>query len=61
MEEKIRRTLRAKGPMRERELKRAVHTDRAGIYAFTNAVKNLRGAHELTWDRTAKSYSLSPE
>lgn len=60
MEERIRRLLRAKGPMKERELKRALHTNRTGIYAFTNAVKNLRGAHEIFWDRAEKKYSLSP-
>ena len=39
LEEKIRRVLGQKGPMSERDLRRAIHADRDGLWAFTQAKK----------------------
>jgi hypothetical protein len=41
LEEKIRRHLR-KGPLPERKLRQTVHADRAGLWAFDKALKNLQ-------------------
>jgi hypothetical protein len=56
MEEKIRRNLGDKGPLKEWQLKQVTQANRAGLFVFNNAIKNLRGAHEIGWDRTTKSY-----
>jgi len=58
MEEKIRRILRARGPLSERELKRHVHSDRTGLWIFTMAMKNLQAARELQWVKTEKLWTL---
>ncbi len=59
MEEKIRRTLRAKGSLTERELKRIVHADRTGLWVFMMAVKNLQIANEIRTNRTTKRWELA--
>jgi hypothetical protein len=46
MEQKIRRALRSSS-MNDRELKRAVHYDRAGLWFFNTALGNLRKADEV--------------
>lgn len=46
LEERIRRYL-AKGAMTERELRRRVHGDRDGLWAFTRALENLRTSKEI--------------
>lgn len=58
MEEKIRRILRAKGQLSERELKRHAHSDRTGLWIFTMAMKNLQAAREIQWMKTEKLWTL---
>ena len=41
LEEKIRRSLKGKGPLSERDLRRATHGDRDGLWAFNAARTNL--------------------
>ena len=41
VEEKIRRVLKDRGSLRRRDLRRAVHADRDGLWAFTAALANL--------------------
>jgi len=41
LEERIRRTLEAKGPLTKRELRQCVHADRYGLWAFEAALRNL--------------------
>ncbi len=55
MEEKIRRVLK-KGPHSERDLKRAVNANRAGLWIYTAALKNLQGAEEVSWDPRQKKW-----
>lgn len=59
MEEKIRRALK-NGPASERDLKRKVHYDRAGIWIYNQAIKNLShgGARDIWFDRKAKRWTL---
>lgn len=60
VEEKIRRILRM-APKTERELKRAVHVDRIGLWPYTQAIKNLSGSREITWNKANKTFSLVTE
>jgi 5S rRNA maturation endonuclease (ribonuclease M5) len=55
MEEKIRRVLDS-GSKRKRDLKRAVHADRAGIWFFENAVTNLEKSEEISYDKETKIF-----
>jgi hypothetical protein len=56
MEEKIRRTLESKGPMTLRELRRATHADRAGVWAFQKALDNVGHAGDV--NQTGNRYQL---
>ncbi|ABK18181.1 DUF3987 domain-containing protein [Syntrophobacter fumaroxidans] len=56
MEEKIRRTLRARGALTERELKQATHANRDGLWVFAQAKQNLVKACEIAWNRGEKRY-----
>jgi hypothetical protein len=47
LEEKIRRVLRTKGPQSNRDLRRMVHADREGIWAYGQAIKNLVKAGDI--------------
>jgi hypothetical protein len=47
LEEKIRRVLTTKGPMTQRELRRAVHGDREGLWAFQKALDNVGRAGDV--------------
>jgi hypothetical protein len=47
LEEKIRRSLKVKGPQSGRDLRRAVHADRDGLWAFNQAVSNLFSAVDI--------------
>jgi hypothetical protein len=49
LEEKIRRALGARGPLSRRELRRLTHADRAGLWAFEAAVKNLISALDVQY------------
>jgi hypothetical protein len=48
MEEKIRRVL-AKKPLREREVKRRCHYERAGLWVWNKALENLKKAGEVAY------------
>ena len=58
MEEKIRRVLRVKGTITERELKRNIHAERSGLWIYSAAVKNLGIAGEVEWDKNVRGYAL---
>jgi hypothetical protein len=57
MEEKIRRVL-SNGPKKERELKQRVNANRAGIWAFDTAKKNLVRAGEIDFPKKSKKWRL---
>ena len=56
MEEKIRRNLRARGPLRERQIKQVTGANRDGLFVFNNAMKNLMRAREIAWDKSTRCY-----
>ena len=56
MEEKIRRNIRAKGPLPEWRLKQATGANRDGLFVFGNALKNLQKAREIQWDKSTRCY-----
>lgn len=47
LEERIRRTLKSRGPLSNRELRRYVHADREGVWAYQKAIKNLFDAEDV--------------
>lgn len=55
MEEKLRRKLRL-GPATKRDLMKAVHYERDGIWIFNQALKNLR--EEIFFDKETRKYEL---
>jgi hypothetical protein len=59
MEEAIRRQLRARGPLRKRELKRRCHAERAGEWVFRTALSNLTAEREVVFDRRTKCFTLA--
>jgi len=59
LEEKIRRTLRSKGAQSRRDLRRAVHADRVGIWAFDQALRNLVKVNDMTQQKDC--YQLTDE
>lgn len=50
MEEKIRRVLKIKGPLSDRELKQQTHGNRAGLWLYEQAKQNLKRSTELRQD-----------
>lgn len=59
MEERIRRTLRQHGPLRERELKRYVSANRAGLWFYAKAADNLRNCGEIEYNAKRREYRLA--
>ncbi len=59
MEEKIRRSLRTK-PHSNRDLQRAVHAQRAGLWMYQTAIKNLTNASEIQFNKSTNCWGLSP-
>ena len=59
LEEKIRRTLRAKGKASNRELKRILHPERTGLWAYKVAFKNLTDEKEIGFGKGF--YFMQPE
>lgn len=61
MEEKIRRVLAAKGPLKERDLKRAVHYNRVGVWVFNHAIKNLSDGRdkEIVFNGKSQTWRLT--
>lgn len=56
-EEKIRRVL-ARGALSGRDLKRRIHSDRAGLWIWNTAIKNLLGAGDILRDPKPDLYWL---
>ena len=50
LEEKIRRTLKSRGPLSNRELRRAVHAEREGVWAYQTAIGNLLNVKDVWQD-----------
>jgi hypothetical protein len=48
LEEKIRRSLVARGALSARDLRRVTHADRIGLWAFEAATKNLENAGDIS-------------
>lgn len=58
LEVSIRRLLAERGMLSQRELQKAVHYERYGIWAFKTAMANLTGAGEVGLNKRAKKYQL---
>lgn len=58
MEERIRRTLSARGPLTERQLKQATNANRTGLWVFGAAKQNLIKAGEIVWQKAGKRYEI---
>jgi hypothetical protein len=56
MENRIRRCLTQ--PLNNRELKRRCHYDRHGLWVFNAALKNLRGAQEVSLNKKTKLWEM---
>lgn len=61
MEEKIRRVLRARGPLKRYELKKFVNANKKGLWIFDTASKNLTRAGELYYDKKSRKVFLKQE
>ena len=55
MEQTIRRVL-ARGPVKDRDLKRHSNAYRLGMTIYENALKNLKYAKEIQWSRKLKMW-----
>jgi len=60
MEEGIRRQLKARGPLRDRALKKALHTERKGYWSYKMAIQNLADGLEIGKNNN-KEWELIPE
>jgi hypothetical protein len=58
LEQRVRRQL-LKGPMTDRDLKRGVHYERAGIWYYERAIKNLEATGEVEFDKTSGTWILA--
>jgi hypothetical protein len=58
MEESIRRQLKARGPLKDRDLKRHTNASRPGIVVYQRAVNSLKDAKEIGMDQREKKYFL---
>jgi hypothetical protein len=47
LEERVRRALKARGPLTKRRLRQCVHADRDGLWAFEAALKNLISNNDI--------------
>ncbi len=59
LEERVRRELRARGPLTRRDLRRYTNADRSGVWVFETALTNLVRAQDIRWDRATKRYALA--
>lgn len=57
IEEKIRRNLSVR-PLTERELKRAIHYERFGLWLYNQARKNLQDSREILFNKKNQEWSL---
>lgn len=58
LEEKIRRNLSIKS-LTERELKRAVHYNRCGVWCYDQAKKNLQNSQEIVFSKKTQLWSIT--
>ncbi len=58
LEERIRRVLKSRGPLRERDLKRHVNASRAGLWVFEAAKSNLERAGEIIFEPRNRVFAL---
>ena len=58
MEEKIRRVLRNKGALKDRELKQHTNANRVGLWCFKVAIKNLKDAKEIVQNDKDKQWRI---
>jgi hypothetical protein len=58
IEETIRRQLRTRGLLSERELRRYTNADRHGLWVFKAALKNLVDAHDVSIDSATSKYKM---
>jgi hypothetical protein len=56
MEEKIRRTLNSRGPMKDYQLKQFTQANRVGLWIYENARNNLRKAEEIGYSNDKKTW-----
>jgi len=61
LEEKIRRSLGARGPLTHRDLMRAVNANRTGLWAFETAISNLKNHRQIRFEKTLELYTLVSE
>jgi hypothetical protein len=59
IEEKVRRALRSKGPLTYRDLQRACHSSRFGIWAWEQSLNNLIRTGEVTVNKKTGIYGLT--
>jgi Bifunctional DNA primase/polymerase, N-terminal/Protein of unknown function (DUF3987) len=58
MEEKIRRVLTGRGDLTDRDLQRAVHANRKGVWFYSTAKRNLKSSGELGFNKRQNRYFL---
>jgi hypothetical protein len=59
LEEKIRRQLKTRGPLSDRDLRRYTNAHRYGLWAYNQAVKNLFAAKDVSYDNKTQKLSLA--
>jgi hypothetical protein len=59
MEERIRRTLKANGPLKDYEIKQKTAANRAGLYIYDAAKNNLLKAREIRFDGKTKRFGMA--
>jgi hypothetical protein len=59
VEESIRRALKQKGPLKNRDLKRYINVYRHGLWFYEISLKNMLKAKEIAWDQKNKSWHLT--
>jgi len=58
LEQRIVKVLKSRGPLRERDLRRYVHAERVGLWAFATALSNLQQAKEVRYDPKKRVYAV---
>jgi len=56
LEQRICKTLKSRGPLRERDLRRYVHAERVGLWAFSTALSNLQHAGLVHYEARKRVY-----
>jgi hypothetical protein len=58
LEQRICKKLKSRGPLRERDLRRYVHAERVGLWAFSTALSNLQQAGMVRYEARKKVYAV---